>query len=318
MNKKNVLFISSIFHNYEKDIIKAIEFKYNVTFFSDRKYGLQFSIINNFFISRFPEFQRAHYKNIIEQIKDKKIDILFVNRGYKMPVEFIENFKKLFPLAKLVMYQWDSSKNNDFYYLIDHFDKSFSFDYEDCANHSKLQYLANFITIPTSLKTSPPKIDFLFVGSFEMDRYLFLKIVKSKFNLLHKQYFLKVIIPPFQLLKLFKSILKFDFEILSIKKIKNEEYILRFHDSKCIIDYSSETQTGLSQRVVDALYYNKKIITNNASIFNEQGVNRDLVLLLKNQNELELETFINKPDGIHHVNLLFVNSWVDKIFESIL
>ena len=66
-------------------------------------------------------------------------------------------------------------------------------------------------------------------------------------------------------------------------------------ESKCILDYNQEGQVGLSLRPMEALFLERKLITNNTDIKNYDFYNHDNIFILGEDNINEIKEFINKP-----------------------
>lgn len=77
--------------------------------------------------------------------------------------------------------------------------------------------------------------------------------------------------------------------------------IKRMQKSKCIFDYYNDPKTGLSLRMMEALYFGKKIITNNLRASEYNFYRQENVMIVENANdEKDFLTFINAP--LHEVS----------------
>lgn len=65
--------------------------------------------------------------------------------------------------------------------------------------------------------------------------------------------------------------------------------------SKAILEINKDNQDGFTLRVLESLFYGKKLITNNKSIRNSIIYNKDNVFIIGEDNIDELKEFINKP-----------------------
>lgn len=63
--------------------------------------------------------------------------------------------------------------------------------------------------------------------------------------------------------------------------------------SKCIVEFNQEGQMGLSLRVMEAIFYDKKIITNNHSIKNEVFYDENRIFIINDYNHKDIKKFIN-------------------------
>ena len=88
-----------------------------------------------------------------------------------------------------------------------------------------------------------------------------------------------------------------NFKIIENEKdyVSYDEYLKMIAESKCILDYNQEGQVGLSLRPMEALFLERKLITNNTDIKNYDFYNHDNVFILGEDNINEIKEFINKP-----------------------
>lgn len=78
------------------------------------------------------------------------------------------------------------------------------------------------------------------------------------------------------------------------KGISYEENIERVARCQCIVDITID-QAGLSLRPLEALFFNKKLITNNKGIKQYSFYHPDNIFILEEDNIELLPSFINKP-----------------------
>jgi hypothetical protein len=190
-NRKSVLFMGPRFFGYEASIIKAIEHNgFEVDFFDERFSNKSFlKAIFRVKKELLHLMIRRYYNNITKKIGDKKYDYLFLIKGEVVPESFLRRFKKNNPSAKLIFYTYDSFNNNNpnSVYILKHFDKCFSFDFEDVKNNPRLQLKHLFYTDEyfTSSITGKRRYDISFVGTLHPERYMVIKKLFAKF---HKTY----------------------------------------------------------------------------------------------------------------------------------
>jgi hypothetical protein len=78
-------------------------------------------------------------------------------------------------------------------------------------------------------------------------------------------------------------------------RISYEEVLSLVKSSKCVVDLIPDAQTGLSLRPLEALFFEKKLITNCKSIRNHPLYNPTNIFILGEDNECDLFNFINGP-----------------------
>lgn len=313
---KKILFIAPIFHDYHILIINKLqELGAIVTFFPERDYSVCFKIVNNFFNLFLPLKQRLHYGKILQQIKDQYFDYLFVVRGYMMPVDFIKRFKEYNPLAKTIMYQWDSDRANPFSKLITLFDVVQSFDYSDCERFG-INYLPLFYTDDVAVEASRShdiKYDFFFMGTYMPERY---NAVLQFRDSLPKEYSLKafIYIPSSSLKKERIKGIKLDMSIVSTKHMSREEYLSTLNQSRVVVDVSNPLQTGLAMRIIEALASHRKVLTVNNFILNDPCYNPQNIAVFDVNNPIIDKKFINIP-FCSTTNVLSINEWILAVLD---
>ena len=106
----------------------------------------------------------------------------------------------------------------------------------------------------------------------------------------------------------FKIVKNKDEEMPYIEIIEN---ILK---SKCIIDINQKGQSGLSLRPLEALFFNKKLLTNNKNIFQSDFYHPSNIFILGMDNLERISKFMTEdnvklPDSI--INKYEINNWMD-------
>ena len=321
ITKKKILFICPKFHDYELMIKEKLEkFGAEVYYFPEKSYNLDFKIINNFFSGQMDEFQNKHYIKIFNEIKDIKFDYLFVIRGYKLSQEFLTKFKTKNPSCKLIMYQWDSQRTNNYAHLIPFFDKVTTFDFED-SEQFNLEYIPLFYTDDIKQYNSDKNntiYDFFFMGFFFDERYQ--AVLKFRDYCNRNGYKLKsfLYMPLTTRLKYFLKGKKLDKDIVSFKHMNREEYIKTLAESKVMVDVSNPGQTGLAMRVIESLASNTKILTNNTNFVKDKKVAQSGMVMLFSLDKIELsKEFLNSNIKSDSNVVLSINEWLKKIFETL-
>lgn len=109
------------------------------------------------------------------------------------------------------------------------------------------------------------------------------------------------------------------------KTIEYEQYIELLNESMFVIDLVQKNQSGLTIRVLEALFLNKKIITNNHDIINYAFYSKDRILIIDDDfHEKDLIEFIsddNKDIKIVNPDLLCkyeLSVFLDKIEKGLI
>ena len=317
---KSILFISPVFYDYHTVIKENLEYLgAKVFFYAERDCSLRFSIINNLYNSKLEEFQSKHYLNILENTCNIEFDYLFVIKGYKIPISFLEIFRERYSKAKMIMYQWDSESNNPYVHLLPFFDKVFSFDPKDVSDHDNIEYLPNFYlddingsVVRTEMKNE--KYDLFFVASYLPERYQFVVDLK-KFSKENDLRIKSVLIMPF--LSYIKQFLKGNYlnlKIISFHPLNRIEYLRLWAQSKAVLDIGSFSQTGLTQRVIETIQVRKKLITTNEYVKDEAFYKSNQVFILGLNLSDSIVEFLNE-DFVANETGCSIDNWIKTIFS---
>lgn len=320
----NILMISYNFYGYDKEIIEELK-KNNIVININLTLNIFESIYLNLikiFISN--EVRKKYLSKIInKKIKkgtincDKKIDLLFVLGGNDLDLENFKVLNRINPKAKKILYLWDDiTRFENVEILKDFFDKIFSFDKEDCIRN-------NFIYRPTfyskrlkNIKNQKENYEISFIGAYSPERDI---ILNGKLKDIFKKKYIHLYMKFFKFILNYLFVPKYKVKNMKFFKIKKEKYNLVMSQSKIVVDLLQFNQTGVTQRVLDALYLNKKIITNNEYIKKYDFYNQNNILILnKNINQKEVEEFKNKEYVEIDKSIIeyySIEKWIKDVFE---
>lgn len=319
LTNKKILFIGPIFHDYHLLINnKLTAMGAKVSFYPERKYGVLFKVINNYFNKNLQAYQHSHYRSILKQVNSQDFDYLFVIRGYMLSKEFLDGFKKANPKAKLIMYQWDSNKTNPYSDVLQHFDAAYSFDFEDCEKFSRLSYVPLFYSddIKKMVKNANQlDYDFFFMGWYFPERYN--AVIKFKELSLKNNFKLNAFLyMPFS--SYIKELLigtKLDMSVISLKHMKRDEYLNILSKTNVMVDTSNPNQTGLAMRVIEALASGTKILTTNFRLKEDVKIySKDYVSFFDANNPNVDPSFLIANTTHQIKNLLSLEEWLRTIF----
>ena len=326
LHGKNILFFCVQTFNLEKDIIQQLE-KHGafVTYYDERPE-------NNNFTKGMIRLKRGflekkindYYTTILAEIKDKKFDFLFVNRGEVVTRDFMEKFIKLQPNCKRIFYTWDSIGNHSHCLgILDLFHKRFTFDQNDAKKYQlgfrPLYFTDRFREIYNS--KIEKTIDLLFLGTAHSDRYIVSNNI-AKWCEIHELNAFNYYYMQGRLIYFFKkffdrTFFKFDYKKLSFKSLSITEIVDFYAKSNVILDISHPGQSGLTMRTFEAIGAGKKLITTNLNIVNYPFyqvnniyvINRDII-------ELDAEFFTKEyqPLSTSLYEKCSIDGWIEDIF----
>ena len=299
----NVLFLSPSFFNYELEIIKEMEaLGARVLYYDERsvKSALGKGLLK--FCPRLVSyFSQNYYKQIINDVKGKDIDKIFVIKCEMLSERFLTNLKELFPTAKMYLYLFDSVKNiKGIDKKLSYFDKISSFDRVDCISRS-FNFRPLFFSNRFKCEEVSPayEYDLIFCGTIHSDRYKILKELELQINAYslayYKFYYLQAKFVYYYYKLLFKAFKSSKIEEFAFNKMSISEIASMQLKSKAIIDIQHPNQTGLTMRTIETIALNRKIITTNGDIVNYDFYNPNNILIInRNTPKLDL-AFLNSP-----------------------
>ena len=318
LRDKKVLFIAPIFHSYHTAIIQKLRMAGAEVFFApERKYGILFKVLNNFFPRKLKTYQRKHYQRILKNFISEKFDYLLVIRGFMMTEEFLKEFKVNNPGSKTIMYQWDSERTNPFSHLVPIFDKTCSFDFKDCENVSNVHYLPLFYI--DDVKDAAAQLnkrtvyDFFFMGWYFPERYAAILIFRDYAE--KQRWKLKAFLyMPFTtyVKERFRGV-KIDHSIISFKQMSRKEYLSILCTSKVMVDVSNPNQTGLAMRIIEAFACGAKVLTNNRRLIEDKlYISSNVCFFDDKSPSIDDESLLNVPTS-PCAAVLSIDAWLQQL-----
>lgn len=108
-----------------------------------------------------------------------------------------------------------------------------------------------------------------------------------------------------------------NFKVISRKSdfISYRQNLHLLQESKCLVDFTNPDNQGLSLRVMEALFFKKKLISNNSFILECDFYNPDDFFILGHDDESRLTKFIDSPYTSIPDDILIrydINSWIKQ------
>lgn len=302
-----VLLITPNFFDYPKIICDELnDMGYEVDWFDDRPgtSGIVKAIIR-VKKSVIQGYINKYFENIFDTIKKNKYDIFLLISGQSLSFneDMIQKIRQVQPNAKFVLYQWDSLKNFPYIEKMHKFfDKIYTFDKEDVANHKNLKFLPLFYSREYEQiggQTNHDfKYDFCFVGTAHPKKYKFIGMMSEQLKEVYPNQFIYFFFPSrivffyrkFKNPELRKSHYS-EFHYVPLKINEMNEVFTR---SRCILDSPQDGQLGLTIRVFEAFGAKKKLITTNADVKNYDFYREENIYVYDGHVDLE-SVFFTKP-----------------------
>ena len=175
-----------------------------------------------------------------------------------------------------------------------YFDQIYSFDSKDCQEYGFTYYPTFYSITRVPSESGISSTDAFFVGISKGNRYSILK-------------------------KLYVALQKnngtADFYISRVKKeqrdlegihydewLSYKEVLDRVMDTNCVVEIMGDTQSGLTLRTMEAIVFNKKLLTNNESVKELHFYNTGHIQYFSNIEDVNIEFVLDKTPVDYHYN----------------
>lgn len=178
-------------------------------------------------------------------------------------------------------------------------------DHEKYALNYNTQYYFNDVSLPKA----GPSVDVFFVGG---DKGRIVDLISLKSNLDEQG-----ISNYFHITPTGKENAAYR-EYYS-KRISYDDVLRHIASSKVIADYVSDKQSGLTLRPLEALFFKRKLITNDKSIEKRDFYCKDNIFIIGKDDINDLAEFINRPYkevDSEIVDQYDFSSWLNRFFNN--
>lgn len=240
-----------------------------------KKKGLLLTIIKKVFLY-FGWFSKLWYEDWVNSVQQYDKVIFFASKDYVI-LRFIKN-KGL----RIIFWYWNPAfrmgiPKNELYNLTE----IWSFDPEDCKTFD-LKFNTTFYFKDIFLPKNNIVYDTIFLG-INKSRRLYLNKLELLLNKNGVSSFF-YIIPD-----------KNENAIYPLKPMPYKEYLIYVSKTKALIDISPVGQTGLTVRVMESIFFKKKLITDDKTMKLQPFYKRENIFILEEDNEIQLKSFIDSP-----------------------
>ena len=217
------------------------------------------------------------------------------------------SFLHILKANKKSLWLWDSVQNKKqekyLNYLKKHFDVV-SFDFSDAEKYG-LRYKNTVCRYPKKIiQDSDITTDIYFVGQ-DRGRYEILNSLYEKFNAMDLKCEFLVIRD--ETSPITENSLKF-----SECWVSSEENQLHISKSRAVLDIPAKWQHGLTQRTLEALFQERKVITNNTWIEKEKLYTKENIFVFDKSNLNGIKAFLNQPFQKIDVSDYQINEWIKE------
>ena len=344
LKDKNILLYAPVFFDLHFQIIEQLR-KYgaNVVFVEDTP-----SFLNTKFIKSNLRFLKSilyflirpdlnHANKTLRIIDDYVFDIVLCVNGFSLHSKMLDVIKQKNPQVLAVLYMWDTVKYFNFKPSFEYFDSIYTFDLDDAKalsiNYQPLFWAQEENTLKTGLK-----YDLSFVGTLHTNRYLFLKELDSILGKTSIKYLFRLVVSQknmnfktlkyifYKMTKRNSSFIaqyefcknKLDDPILTSSSFSRSEFDTIMLESNCILDMEIPGQSGQTNRLINALSRNKKILTTNKAIVASRLYDPRQIMIFDINKRDEMYDFIKSEMPSAFVNRSIQELRIDKWLSRIL
>lgn len=274
----------------------------------NKRYNLPFKRL---WYSSYVNYQEI---NLANEKRNEIYFIFFEGNRVAYQYEYLKYLREKYERAKFIfrfINTIDVNDLSDLRFVKKNYDMLISMDLEDCRKYG-LQYLPNTFWIDETKIPLKPKSDVIFLGSDKgrLDSIIEVYRVLSSLNL-NCQFFVSGIEKGKR-----RQVPK---EIHIIKSMDYLDYLGYVKNTNCILEVVINRQKGSTLRALEAVFFNKQLITNNRYIENEDYYQQEYMHIFQKTKELcDLKDSIDKAvayenrDKIDHKQLF---SMVKNYFE---
>lgn len=205
-------------------------------------------------------------------IKKYDIVIMFDNGYNKMIAEYV---KRENPDCEIILWFWNKIFAGNKKYLNDGVvDEFWSYNLDDVKKYG-LQYNTQFYTNKIKIQDTKIKNDVVFLGRDKGRREDLLALSEE----------------------LKKQGLKVQFDIIENESDFRDydDYLSMVASSRAIFDYNFPIISGCTLRVMESIFFEKKLITNNTNIMNYDFYRPENIFIIGKDDMGKIKDFINSP-----------------------
>ncbi len=306
--------------NYDVHIVNALQEKGIESFhikIGDFKYKNKWERVKNslskIFLGKNPKLKKRQ-DYILEVLKEKghQNQILVINPEL-IDKEYHLEIKKF--TDKYIAYLYDSVSRCPVKHLLDGiFDEVFSFDKNDISTYGFLE-TTNYIYFDTLINTSPPKHNFIYIGSID-NRLKFLNDFGEHLKKQQQSFLFYAIGKKAFINKLKQLFLGKNKNIIFRKnRFSQEETLKMYSESETIVDLVRDNQSGLSFRIFEAIGLQKNVITNNKSIETYDIYSFEKIIFKNNFLEIDKIMYKNLQYPCEIISKYHVSNWISIVFK---
>jgi hypothetical protein len=339
LNGKKILAVIPAYYGYEKSVVQGLENLGATVVAADNRPFVHDPNNRGTPWYLYPLCKKNKYiTNKLLPLMEQAYDLALFIDLFSFDAGFIKKLKKRNPAVKLILYLWDNVKGYKWQRYFSFFDEIYSFDPVESELYG-LKYLPNFYPDVEMNSSGESHFEVCSIGSLQVHRLKMLEQLAAQLTSAGKNYFFYLYLPPLQskikynpwiyrctkyfgsrfqgyqlMYNLFYQ--KIGHELVKHKPLPLMEAIYYLQNAKCIIDLPFPAQTGSTQRVIQALALNKKVITTNESVTKESFYNPEYIRVVPLADFRIDWTWLNsKNKTTMNVSHLRLDRWLIRLLS---
>lgn len=217
--------------------------------------------------------------------------IIVFDTALQLDLMLLKNINKKNPVAQKYVYSWNIVKNKERYFQLRRQADACGFEFYCYDNGNCKEYDMKFNTIMynknLALESNGEEVDTIFLG--------FLKDRKQKMKTLYTSLSEAGLNPKFVIVgDCAKDVKGFEYRS---EYVSYYEYLKMVSRSKSILDIAQNGQDGFSMRVMEAIFFDKKLLSTNIALKKADFYhpNNIMIINLEKTSSEELKKFFERP-----------------------
>lgn len=273
------------------NMFKYLDFKEVENYYITKKENMLFRLFrksNSFLFAIFLEKWKKNLKNY-------NVVILFDNGFQNIIAKYIKNKN---PNIRIILWFWNPViPASQLFLNNEYIDEFWTYSKQDAEKYN-MKYNTQFYTFNLKLKKEKIKNDIIFLGTDKGRKKILLKL-KEEFT---------------------KAGLQVDFHIIEKREqyVSYEKYLDMLENNRAILDFNLATNSPLTLRVMEAIFFKKKLITNNLDIINYDFYDPNNIFVLGKDKLENIHNFMTLPyKKINHniIEYYDFNNWINRFGE---
>lgn len=236
---------------------------------------------------------------------------LFIIDSRKTAEYAIKYIRKKYPQKRIVVWYWNKMTDGEMdpCYVRNKYNvETWTFDIEDAKRYEMKYGNSYYFNFESESKLMDLDTNVFYIGLNKTNRIQLLESLKNIFDNYKIKYDIRLV-----------KNYRIDENYSYSKPLDYDEVLKKIKNCKTILDLNVEGQNGISLRPMEALVFEKKLITNNISIRDFDFYNSKNVFLLNEDNVDYLSNFLNQPYVKVDNNIkerYYFDNWLDRLVKG--